>query len=192
MTNFIITILTSTVLSTIISGFVNSSIKTRELRVKINLEEKNKWYISVNEIYNELLVASRKHMEILFEHTVHKKNNNEDILKALAEHDDKHSNLIFLIYQCSYVSKNEIDEVIKSIENIRRILILTQNIYHKREKQKNQKLIAKWMKKVDELLSIEKIKLSKKIAYLIKNERKNMTDEITKNKIKEIIVSIIN
>lgn len=192
MTTFIITILTSSVLAAIISGLVNYSIKTKEIRVQLNLEEKNRWYNSVNKVYPELLSASSEHMEELFFCIRDDENGNtKNILKALKEHENKHYTLTFLILQCSYVPKNEINEVLRSIDDIRRILILTQNIYHKSKKQSNKKLIEKWMRKVDYCLSSEKVELSKKIGYLVKNERQIMTREITKNKMIEVALSVI-
>lgn len=191
MTTFIITILTSSVLAAIISGLVNYSIKTKEIRVQLNLEEKNRWYNSVNKVYPELLLASTEHMEKLFFCIKYEDENTEDIVKFLKEHENKHYTLTFLILQCSYVSKDEIDEVLRSIDNIRRILRITQNIYFKSKKQSNERLVHKWMRKVDGLLSLEKVKLSEKIGYLVKNEKQIMTHEITKNKMIEVVLSII-
>ena len=185
MTTFIITILTSSVLAAIISGLVNYSITTKEIRVQLNLEEKNRWYNSVNKVYPELLSASSEHMEELFFCIRYDENGNtKNVLKALKEHENKHYTLTFLILQCSYVPKNEINEVLRSIDDIRRILILTQNIYHKSKKQSNKKLIEK-------CLSSEKLEISKKICYLVKNERQIMTREITKNKMIEVALSVI-
>lgn len=193
MTTFIITILTSSVLAAIISGLVNYSIKTKEIRVQINLEEKNRWYNSVNKVYPELLSASSEHMEKLFLHIKNKDEDKsiQDILNVLKEHENNHYTLTFLIRQCSYVSQNEIDEVLRSMDDIRRILLLTQNIYYKSKKKSNEELVEKWMRKVEVLLSLEKIKLSKKVAYLVKNERQIMTHEITKNRMIEIVLSLI-
>lgn len=193
MTTFIITILTSSVLAAIISGLVNYSIKTKEIRVQINLEEKNRWYNSVNKVYPELLSASSEHMEKLFLHIKNKDEDKsiQDILNVLKEHENNHYTLTFLIRQCSYVPQNEIDEVLRSMDDIRRILLLTQNIYYKSKKKSNEELVKKWMRKVEVLLSLEKIKLSKKVAYLVKNERQIMTYEITKNRMIEIVLSLI-
>ncbi|MGS0645942.1 hypothetical protein [Staphylococcus hominis] len=193
MTTFIITILTSSVLAAIISGLVNYSIKTKEIRVQINLEEKNRWYNSVNKVYPELLSASSEHMEKLFLHIKNKDEDKsiQDILNVLKEHENNHYTLTFLIRQCSYVPQNEIDEVLRSMDDIRRILLLTQNIYYKSKKKSNEELVKKWMRKVEVLLSLEKIKLSKKVAYLVKNERQIMTHEITKNRMIEIVLSLI-
>ena len=193
MTTFIITILTSSVLAAIISGLVNYSIKTKEIRVQINLEEKNRWYNSVNKVYPELLSASSEHMEKLFLHIKNKDEDKsiQDILNVLKEHENNHYTLTFLIRQCSYVPQNEIDEVLRSMDDIRRILLLTQNIYYKSKKKSNEELVKKWMRKVEVLLSLEKIKLSKKVAYLVKNERQIMTQEITKNRMIEIVLSLI-
>lgn len=193
MTTFIITILTSSVLAAIISGLVNYSIKTKEIRVQINLEEKNRWYNSVNKVYPELLSASSEHMEKLFLHIKNKDEDKsiQDILNVLKEHENNHYTLTFLIRQCSYVPQNEIDEVLRSMDDIRRILLLTQNIYYKSKKKSNEELVEKWMRKVEVLLSLEKIKLSKKVAYLVKNERQIMTHEITKNRMIEIVLSLI-
>lgn len=193
MTTFIITILTSSVLAAVISGLVNYSIKTKEIRVQINLEEKNRWYNSVNKVYPELLSASSEHMEKIFLHIKNKNKDKgiQDILNVLKEHENKHYTLTFLIRQCSYVPQNEIDEVLRSMDDIRRILLLTQNIYYKSKKEGNEKFVEKWMRKVEVLLSLEKIKLSKKVAYLVKNERQIMTHEITKNRMIEIVLSLI-
>ena len=157
MTTFIITILTSSVLAAIISGLVNYSIKTKEIRVQINLEEKTD---GITVLIKYILSCYRLVLNT-WKNFLHIKNKDEDksiqdILNVLKEHENNHYTLTFLIRQCSYVPQNEIDEVLRSMDDIRRILLLTQNIYYKSKKKSNEELVKKWMRKVEVLLSLEK------------------------------------
>ena len=65
MNTFIITVLSSTVIAAIISGFISLQINKKELKVKLKLEQNNKWIENINKSYNDYINSTIQYMDDL-------------------------------------------------------------------------------------------------------------------------------
>lgn len=194
MLTLIFIILSSTVISALVTGIVNSNMKRKELEVKIKLDEKNKWIANLDKKMNEHIENVNAYSGELMDYSM-KKNKTIDqetekfitdsIVNRLLTVKSTHNNLIFYIYQIEYeeIEKKKVEKIIGNITDII-------------NKQKNQVLnytnstnsnitiqdLKKQMGKSERKLAKNTYKLSEKMGKLVRLEKMKMTDEILKTK----------
>lgn len=207
MLTLITIILTSTVLSAIVTGIVNSNMKRKELEVKIRLDEKNKWIFNLDIKLIEHIENVNNYCGDLMEYSMTKSKNidkktdkliTDKIVNRLLNVKKTHNNLIFYIYQVEYVDsqKDKVEEIIGKIVDITNDQKDKVLEYTSFENLQNRKItiddIKKEMGKSEKQLAEYTYKLSEEMGKLIRLEKKEMTKKIFKSKFKEIFLRIMN
>lgn len=179
MNTFIITVLSSTVIAAIISGFISLQINKKELEVKLKLEQNNKWIENINKSHNDYINSTIQYMNDLMAFSL-KKIDEEHIVKSLNETNKTYNVLSFFMQQSEYN--------LSSVRNAEKYMEKNTEILNKQREEvmkylRNKLGISVLKEKMGEAeneLGENHNRLSEKLGIMVRVQKEEMTKDIIK------------
>lgn len=179
MNTFIITVLSSTVIAAIISGFISLQINKKELEVKLKLEQNNKWIENINKSHNDYINSTIQYMNDLMAFSL-KKIDEEHIVKSLNETNKTYNVLSFFMQQSEYN--------LSSVRNAEKYMEKNTEILNKQREEvmkylRNKLGISVLKEKMGEAeneLGENHNRLSEKLGIMVRVQNEEMTKDIIK------------
>jgi len=179
MNTFIITVLSSTVIAAIISGFISLQINKKELKVKLKLEQNNKWIENINKSYNDYINSTIQYMDDLMAFSI-KKVDEDHVVKSLNEINKTHNVLSFFMQQSEY-SLSSVKNVEEYMENNIRILNEQREEVMKFLRNKLEiSVLKEKMGEAENELGENNNRLSEKLGIMVRVQNEEMTKDIIK------------
>src|SRR5699024_9963029 len=176
---FIITVLSSTVIAAIISGFISLQINKKELKVKLKLEQNNKWIENINKSYNDYINSTIQYMDDLMAFSI-KKVDEDHVVKSLNEINKTHNVLSFFMQQSEY-SLSSVKNVEEYMENNIRILNEQREEVMKFLRNKLEiSVLKEKMGEAENELGENNNRLSEKLGIMVRVQNEEMTKDIIK------------
>jgi len=179
MNTFIITVLSSTVIAAIISGFISLQINKKELEVKLKLEQNNKWIENINKSHNDYINSTIQYMNDLMAFSL-KKIDEEHIVKSLNETNKTYNVLSFFMQQSEFN--------LSSVRNAEKYMEKNTEILNKQREEvmkylRNKLGISVLKEKMGEAeneLGENHNRLSEKLGIMVRVQKEEMTKDIIK------------